>query len=421
MPRLAQELARSAATAGPESELSQTLSAATRQHAGKPAAWRVLVPFPTPYLYGMERAVIETFDALRPEVTAEFLISTMAERRRRPVVLEIESRSFPRSFFPDTRDWPMPGRPRSLRHAWDLMVALIRGSSTTLRRTMQCDVLYVPTPIAVTSLPAALYSRLAGKQVIYQFHDLNPPAWLMRIWSILVSGFIHNTELGRKHALRCYPFLKRKCHVVAPPVIQTSRLCAPDPRVRAELEGKRNLLFVGRVHETKGIDFLLQALGSLAGEYPDVHLQVLGGCDNEPEFHRAVASMGLTHRVRLWGYRSDVYDFLAMAYLYVHPSPPSRFVESFGRGVVEAMSHGVPVVCFCSGALEEIVVHEQTGLVCDEETVASLAQNIRQFLDDPRFRWSCSDAALSRFHEMYSDDSVRARWIKFLTQTGDQK
>lgn len=380
---------------------------------GEPVAWRILIPFGTPYLYGMERAVIETFDALRPEVTAEFLISTMAERRRRPVVLEIERRGFARSFLPDTRDWPMVGRPRSLRHAWDLTVALVRGSTATLRRVIGCDVLYVPTPIAVTSLPAAVYSRLTGKQVIYQFHDLNPPTWLVRIWSLLISGFVHNTELGRDHALRRYPFLKRKCHMVAPPVIQASRLCDPDPLLRAELEGKRNLLFIGRVDETKGIDLLLEAFRSLASEYPDVYLQVLGGCADEAQFHRTVASMGLSSRVKLWGYRSDVYDFLGMAYLYVHPTPPSRCAESFGRGAVEAMSQGVPALCFRSGALKEIVVHEQTGLVCDEETVGSLASNIRRFLDDPRFRSSCSEAALSRFHQLYSDQSVREGWIEF--------
>jgi glycosyltransferase involved in cell wall biosynthesis len=399
---------------------SQTVATTVSESTPKPA-WRVLIPFGTPYLYGMERAVIETFDALRPEVTTEFLISTMAERRRRPVIVEIEARGFARSFFPDTRDWPMVGRPRSLRHAWDLTVALVRGSTATLRRVIGCDVLYVPTPIAVTSLPAAIYSRMTGKQVIYQFHDLNPPAWLVRIWSVLVSGFVHNTELGRDHVLRRYPFVKRKRHMVAPPVIQTSRLWGSDPLVHAELEGKRNLLFIGRVDETKGIDLLLEAFRLLASEYPDVHLQVLGGCRDEAQFHRTVASMGLSSRVRLWGYRSDVYDFLGMAYLYVHPTPPSRCKESFGRGVVEAMCRGVPVVCFRSGALEEIVVHEQTGLVCDEETAACLASSIRRLLGDLQLRQSCARAGLRRFEELYSEQSVRYGWIEFLGCTGSDQ
>ena len=384
------------------------------ENSQKPADWRVLIPFGTPYLYGMERAVIETYDALRPEVMPEFLISTMAKKRRRPVVLEIERRGFAHSFFPDTRDWPMVGRPRSLRHAWDLIVALIRGSSATLRRVVTCDVLYVPTPIAITSLPAAIYSRMTGRQVIYHFHDLNPPAWLVRLWSVLVSGFVHNTEFGRDHALRRYPFLRRKRHMVAPPVTQTSRLCGGDPAIRSELAGKRNLLFVGRVDRSKGIDLLLAAFRSLASEYSDVHLQVVGGCADEAQFQRTVASMDLVSRVKLWGYRDDVYAFLRMAYVYVHPSPPSRFAESFGRGVAEAMSQGVPVVCFRSGALQEIVVPEKTGLICEEETAQCLASAIRRFLNNQELRDGFGDFARQRFDERYADERVCALWLRFL-------
>ena len=99
---------------------------------------------------------------------------------------------------------------------------------------------------------------------------------------------------------------------------------------------------------------------------------------------------------------------------YIHPSPPSRFQEAFGRGAVEAMSQEVPTVCFRSGALQEMVVHGKTGLAWEEETPECLAANIRVFLDQPRFRSSCTRAALRRFRELYSDDRIRARWIEFV-------
>jgi len=82
------------------------------------------------------------------------------------------------------------------------------------------------------------------------------------------------------------------------------------------------------------------------------------------------------------------------------------------------MSQEVPTVCFRSGGLQEMVVHEKTGLVCEEETPECLAANIRRFLDDPRFRSSCARGALSRFQELYSDDRIRARWIEFFGATG---
>jgi hypothetical protein len=66
---------------------------------------------------------------------------------------------------------------------------------------------------------------------------------------------------------------------------------------------------------------------------------------------------------------------------YVHSGPPSRFHESFGRRAVEAIALGVPTVCFLSGTLHEIVVHEETGLACDE-SVAFLGAELNRFLTE---------------------------------------
>ena len=50
------------------------LEASSRSRGPTPgASCRVLIPFPTPHLYGMERAVIEIFDALRPDVEPCFV------------------------------------------------------------------------------------------------------------------------------------------------------------------------------------------------------------------------------------------------------------------------------------------------------------------------------------------------------------
>jgi glycosyltransferase involved in cell wall biosynthesis len=376
---------------------------------------RVLIVFNTVFLYGMERYVIELFDLLRPEVEAHFLLSYTTYRKQLPLLAEIERRGLEHSFFSDRTGWPRIGRPHSLRQAWQMLVALAKGNRDVLQRSLGCDAIYLPaSSYGYFALLAAPYFRLRGRRVVFGFHDL-PLTWRLRLRlvSLLVSDFVHHTRFGYEFAVRTNPYLARKKTFICPGRTQSWRFCDSDPQVCRQLEGKRNLLFVGQLRRTKGIGLLLEAFASLAAEYPDIHLQVLGEGPEEQPLRRAIASMGLESRVHLWGYRDDVYDFLRLTYLYIHPSPP-WFAESFGRGVVEAMSQAVPAVCFRSGALEEIVVHQQTGLVCDEEAAACLASSIRRFLDDTRFRSSCARAASSRYQELYSDDQVRARWIRFL-------
>ena len=173
--------------------------------------------------------------------------------------------------------------------------------------------------------------------------------------------------------------------------------------------------FVGQISQHKEVDILLQAFKPIAREHQDVMLHLVGGC--REHFRRQLhldllAESALIDRVKFWGYREDVLHLLRSAFLYVHSSPPSRFHESFGRSVVEAMALGIPTVCFRSGALQEIVVHEQTGLICDE-SVASLTAALNRFLTDVSFRNRCGDNARRRYDELYSPLVVRDRWIQF--------
>ena len=379
---------------------------------------RLLIVFNTVFLYGMERQVIESFDLLRPDVEPHFLLSYTTYRKQLPLLTEIERRNLEYSFFSDRTDWPKIGRPHSLRQAWLMAMAMIKGNRDVLRRSFDCDAIYLPaTGYGYFALLSALYCRLRGKRVIFEFHDLPRSSQLrLRLVSMLATDCVQQTRFAYDFSVRTNPYLARKKTFICPARTQTWRLCDSDPQVRRALEGKRNLLFVGQISRHKGIDLLLEAFSSLASDYCDLHMHVLGGGPEEQELRRKIEWAYLDSRVHLWGYRHDVHDFLRMTYLYVHPSPPSRFHECFPRGALEAMSQEVPTVCFRSGGLQEMVVHEKTGLICEEETPECLAANIRRFLDDSLFRSSCARGALNRFQELYSDDRIRTRWIEFMEQ-----
>ncbi|MDQ4022020.1 MAG: glycosyltransferase [Actinomycetota bacterium] len=61
---------------------------------------------------------------------------------------------------------------------------------------------------------------------------------------------------------------------------------------------------------------------------------------------------------------------------------PSTWMESFGLAVVEAMAPTVPVVTAAHGTLVEFVHVPVTGLLQRPGDVASLAEHLRQVLDD---------------------------------------
>jgi glycosyltransferase involved in cell wall biosynthesis len=373
---------------------------------------RVFIPLITPFLYGMERAVIELFDALRPGVEPYFLQSNRIFQRQPPIIREMTRRGFSIHLLPDKTDWERLAKPRSLVHLCQMVTAAVRANIAIFKGACGKDVLYVPSISAGSgSLLAALYYRISGRRVIHHFHDLGTNDRLFVLWIPLVTDFVHNTDFGYQDVLRKRPAVKRKRNFIVPYILEVDERLPEDPEICKSLAGKRNLFFVGQISGHKGVDILLKAFNLVAPKYPDVMLHLVGGCgkDFRHELDREIAAAGLGDRVRFWGFREDATRLMRFAHVYVHTTPPSRCHESFGRSVVEAMAMGVPTVCFRSGALQEIVLDGQTGILCDESP-AALQAGISRMLGDCDFRDSCGRNALRRYEDLYSSVAVTPRW-----------
>jgi glycosyltransferase involved in cell wall biosynthesis len=381
-----------------------------------PVAYRVLIIFNTVFLYGMERATIETFDLLRPEVEPLFLMTYTVRRLDLPVLREIQRRQLAHKFLSDLQGWPRLAKPTSAAHLLRMFWAFVRGNMDSLRAARGQDAIYLPSGnyLGLALLPA-LWFRLSGRRVLVHFHNLAPKPTSAERWACrIITDAIHNTELGMQITLAGNPALRHKRNAALSIRTDASQGESTSAELRRQFAGKRNLFFVGQVSHHKGTDLLLDAVKMLAPDHPDIALHVFGGCTDEARLRADISSRGLDQVVQLWGFREDVVGLMHYAEIQVHPSPPSRFAESFGRSVVEAMATGVPTVCFRSGVLPEIVDHGRTGWVCDSESAAALADGIRALLDDPSLRQRLARGAREKYETHYADATVRERWLEWL-------
>ena len=394
--------------------LLKTTTSDKQAHSGA----SVLVVFITPFLYGMERAVIGTFDVLRPDIDPHFVQSNRIFEREPPVIQEMLRRSFSMTLLPDKEDWEPLGRPRSLRHLWSMLYALVRSNITVLKAARGSNVLFVPSARAgLLSVCAAVMCRATGRRVVHQFHDLGQPILGAQLWFRLVTDCIHNSNFGLRVAQETLPAIRGKRNIVLPYIVKIESEVREGVEAKGILCGTRNIFFAGQVSRHKGVDLLVRAFEPIARQHVDVTLHLLGGYNEDfrHELDEQVAAAGLIDRVRFWGYREDVLDLLRFAYLYVQSSPPSRFNECFPRSVLEAMAVGIPTICFQSGALPEMVLHERTGLIC-EENVTSLSDALNRFLVDKDFRDQCATRAKQRYEELFSPHRMRQSWIQFLAK-----
>ena len=149
-----------------------------------------------------------------------------------------------------------------------------------------------------------------------------------------------------------------------------------------ELEGKRIVLFLGRIHAKKGLDLLVRAWKGMAREHPDAAL-VLAGPDFEGSRARLaalIAAEGLADRVLFTGMlRGELkWSALAAAECFVLPS----FSEGLSVSVLEAMGLGLPVILSNHCNLPEVATLGAGWVIPAEQE--PLARVIREMLSHSR-------------------------------------
>jgi glycosyltransferase involved in cell wall biosynthesis len=143
------------------------------------------------------------------------------------------------------------------------------------------------------------------------------------------------------------------------------------PRTR----GRRQLLFLGRLHFKKGLDRILAVLPWIVENFPDVLLTIVG--DGTPQFEAMLRSRivteGLESHVMLTGRLDGAakWGAYASAELFLLPSRQ----ENFAITVAEAMQMGVPVVVSNKVNTWPYVKEACAGIVVDEERIVSGLQD----------------------------------------------
>lgn len=111
-----------------------------------------------------------------------------------------------------------------------------------------------------------------------------------------------------------------------------------------ELNHKKWLLFLSRIHPKKGLDNLLKVWQKLALDFSDWHLLIAGSdlIGYQAELEALTTELGLQKRVTFTGMLTGERKNAALgnADLFVLPTHS----ENFGIAVAEALAYGIPVV-----------------------------------------------------------------------------
>lgn len=147
-------------------------------------------------------------------------------------------------------------------------------------------------------------------------------------------------------------------------------------RIKKSADAPRLILSAGRLAPVKNFSLLLEAFSRL----PEGHAQlvILGDGPERHGLEQHAQTLGLGGRVLLPGHVHDMREWFARADVFVLPSNS----ESFSNVVVEALSHGLPVVSTDCGGPREILDQGRFGTLVPCGDADAMMRAIRAALCD---------------------------------------
>ena len=170
------------------------------------------------------------------------------------------------------------------------------------------------------------------------------------------------------------------------------------------LEGKKYILYLGRIVPEKGIHYLIEAYKQIATEYP---LVIAGGAsDTEGYMEQLRRLAGGDERIVFTGFVQgiELEELYSNAYVYVLPSE----LEGMPISLLEAMSYGN--CCLVSDIPECAEVVGQQGVTFNCSDVVSLREKLELLLKEPELVERYCQSAQKYILEKYD-------WEKVVDQT----
>ncbi|MBT6885642.1 MAG: glycosyltransferase [Rhodospirillaceae bacterium] len=165
------------------------------------------------------------------------------------------------------------------------------------------------------------------------------------------------------------------------------------------------ILVLGRLHENKAFDVMLNALARV----PNAYLWIAGEGPKREELEKLAENLAVKPRVRFLGWRDDVAALLQTADIFVCPSRH----EPLGNVVLEAWAQNVPVVATDSYGPGTLVDHMESGVLAPVDDAVMLSKAIRLVIEDDDLRDRIARQGRAAYEAEFTETSVVQQYMDF--------
>ncbi len=308
--------------------------------------------------YGAERWILALNNNLDPEKVRSDLVVT-TEQGKRPEILKHFNAGACQSFEIEMNARFSMAAIRSL-------VALIR----------QREIKIIHTHGYKSDIMGLVAARMAGIKAISTPHGFGEPS------DLKLKAFIALGKFALRFCDQVVPLseqlvdevkaagvAQKKIHFIRNAVdlkeVEEYRI---KKQLQEESDRKLRIGYIGQMIPRKKIDHILNIFNQIWQENNNVELQLLGDGQSRAEMEALAKTLPCAEAIHFLGFRNDRLELLSKFDLFVMTSSD----EGIPRCLMEAIAMEVPVAAYDIAGIDQLVVHEQTGLLAkygDQQTL----------------------------------------------------
>jgi glycosyltransferase involved in cell wall biosynthesis len=274
---------------------------------------------------------------------------------------------------------------------------------------------------------ADLYGYLAAKDcgvpliaTCHNWPDKNLPLWTYSVLDRLVLRRFPRVAAVSEGVVRALRRLgvKRKKIALIPNGIDLAQFDNARPALEGAIPcGQFVVGMVGRLVRAKGGRDFLEAARLVLKDFPETVFVFVGDGPDREELAARAGHLKIQQKVIFLGRRDDLPGVYASLDVMVQPS----LTEGMPLTILEALAARRAVVATPVGAVPQLILPEQTGLLVKTKDVAGLHAAISRMLADGAFRRRLGENGRALVQRGFSSDQMAEKYLALYDELLQQR
>lgn len=175
----------------------------------------------------------------------------------------------------------------------------------------------------------------------------------------------------------------------------------------ANPKSKFRVGFIGQMISRKNIKDLLEVFASFHAKKNDVELVLLGDGDDRASLEQYAMQLPCAKDIHFLGYRDDRLAYLKSFDIFAMTST----LEGIPRCLMEACAMGIPVVSYDIDGVDQLITHEQTGLLAPLKDKESLQSLFASVYEQPERAKELGKKAIHYVNEHYAASRMAREYL----------